>query len=215
MASAAMQAENPPVTLRGFRGVRQAQDEWCWAAAAASIYDYFAAQAMPPRPPRAQCRFIAEQFPGIDGCLQGGRPDACLTEKCFNPAANRPSHLNTPLRRHGLLRAQINCDGTEQRGEDGLLHDGGFDALEVRRSIDEGCPVAIRVLLRVQNGNPISHFLIIVGYEPETLERFVLWDPNVGTRYLTFDEVQLLYGPLEQKYLTRQQPSTTRVYARS
>jgi hypothetical protein len=195
---------NPSVTLDQFVGVRQAQDQWCWAAVAASIHNYFATIAYPQREPLPQCVFVTHQLEALGGgCRKKSVPKACATEKCFNPKANRPSHLNWQLERCGLLHVSINCDGTDQV-HDGKIFHGGFDAFEVAAAIDAGCPVALRVLLRIENGHAISHFLVIVGYESRSLERFVIWDSNFGYRYLTLNELLFLYGPLEQKYLTQQ-----------
>ena len=35
-------------------------------------------------------------------------------------------------------------------------------------------------------------------------DRIVIWDPYLGERHLTLEELKRLYGPLEQKYLTKQ-----------
>jgi hypothetical protein len=193
--------------LPHFVGIRQAQTEWCWAAAAASIYNYFACRAEPPRATRPQCFFVDRQFPNSSPCFEQMQPKACRTDQCFNPAANKPGHLNDELRKDHLLAAQINCDGTDQVGQwDRRIHHGGFDALEIKKAIDGGCPIALRVLLRIEDGQPISHFLAIVGYDPASLDRFKIWDPDRGFRYLSREEVLLSYGPLEQKYVTRQKP---------
>lgn len=195
------------VELPNFVGVRQAQSEWCWAAAAASIYNYFAVHAEPPRDKRSQCFFVDRQFRGIGACFKENTPGDCTTRRCFNPAANKPGHLNYELQLDGLLTAQINCDGTDQMGHwDLKLHHGGFDALEIKAAIDGGCPIALRLLLRVENGQPISHFLVIVGYDLASLDFFKIWDPNRGFRYLSLEELVFSYGPLEQKYLTQQSP---------
>src|SRR5882724_2970504 len=104
------------------------------------------------------------------------------------------------------MRASINCDGTVQVFHDGALYDlyhVGFNGLVIKAQIDAGCPAALRVLLRGDEGVAISHFLVITGYDPASLERLEIWDPNLGSRYITHEELLLLYGPLEQIYLTR------------
>ena len=105
------------------------------------------------------------------------------------------------------MRASINCDGTDQVCQDGQLYHGGFDGLVIKAQIDAGCPAALRVLLRVEDGVAISHFLVITGYDPASLERLEIWDPNLGGRYITHEELLLLYGPLEQIYLTKEMPA--------
>jgi hypothetical protein len=193
-----------PVILESFRGVFQAQPDWCWAAANASIYNYYGARAKPIRVVQPQCVFIIDQE-GIDGCCRPDRPGTCIKSQCFNRATSVPEHLNMELAKYGLLEFSVNCDGTDQK-KGTLLSHGGFDGDEVRRYIDTGRPIGLRIVVSMDGDKPISHFLIIIGYYPVAADRIVIWDPYLGERHLTLEELVYLYGPLEQKYLTKQAP---------
>ena len=191
------------VTLQGFNGIKQAQNEWCWAAAAASIYNWYGIRANPGSAPRPQCKFIRDQIKGTAACLRHAFDGKCLSERCPNPVTSRPEHLNLELQKYGLLRFSINCDGTTQSLDNHVCY-GGFDWHEVRTNIDDGCPIGLRVMVSRDWLGTISHFLVIIGYYPPPAERVVIWDPFTGRQDLTLDELTLSYGPLEQKYLTKQ-----------
>jgi Papain-like cysteine protease AvrRpt2 len=196
------------VKLQNFRGINQAQSQWCWAAAAASIYNYYGSHATPARTSQPQCAFVQDQIK-VCGCLRGLRNGSCFKKRCWNPAANLPEHLNLELTRWGLLEFPINCDGTEQRFGDRVFS-GGFDWHEVAAYIDAGRPIGLRVMVSMDLTGSASHFLIIVGYHRRPAERMVIWDPYYGERHLTLEELNSLYGPLEQKYLTKQAPAAER-----
>jgi hypothetical protein len=188
------------VRLKNFRGINQAQDQWCWAAAAASIYNYYGAHATPERISQPQCAFVPDQVRGFS-CRLKLRNGSCFKESCPNPDTNRPEQLKRELQKWDLLEFAIDCDGTEQRCGDRVFS-GGFDWQEVETYIDAGRPIGIRVMVSMGFTGAVSHFLVIVGYYRRPAERIVIWDPNYGERHLTLDELTSLYGPLEQKYLT-------------
>jgi hypothetical protein len=194
-------APTQPVMLPNFQGERQAQQQWCWAAAAASIYNYYGATVNPIRSAQPQCVFVSDQE-GVDGCTLNPRPGTCIKTQCFNRATSIPEHLNIELAKYDLLEFSVTCDGTDQRLGDHVFH-GGFDGDEIRTYIDSGRPIALRVLLAIVDDRPISHFVIITGYYPVAADRIVIWDPYVGEQHLTQEEFRSLYGPLEQKYLTK------------
>jgi hypothetical protein len=192
-----------PVMLHGFKGIRQAELNWCWAAAAASIYNYYAAHEKPRRCEKPQCAFIKDQIKDARGCLRNAFDGKCRTLRCANPVTSRPEHLNTELRNNHLLRFSVNCDGTVQR-KGNLTSYGGFDWSEVRANIDDGCPIGLRVMVSKSFLATISHFLVIIGYYALPEDRVVVWDPFSGRRDFTLDEIKSSFGPLEQKYLTKQ-----------
>jgi hypothetical protein len=192
-----------PVRLEGFKGVRQAQDQWCWAAAAASIYNFYGAQASPSRLWQPQCVFVRDQERNLDGCLLNPRPGTCIGSQCFNPATSVPEHLNRELKDYDLLECSVTCDGTDKIVDNRVYH-GGFDGNEIRTWIDGGRPIGLRVCVSIVDDEPVSHFVIIIGYYPVDADRIIIWDPDIGERHLTQEEFQFIYGPLEQKYLTKQ-----------
>jgi hypothetical protein len=193
-----------PVMLEGFEGIKQAQLDWCWAAAAASIYNYYAARAKSGQEKRPQCSFIRDQIKGVRACSrEPGFDGKCLKKHCANPVTSKPEHLNLELTKNHLLKFQINCDGTLQRSGN-LVSFGGFDWDEVRTNIDLGHPIGLRVMVSKSFLGTVSHFLVITGYYRPPAERVVIWDPYSGHRDLTLDELKSCFGPLEQKYLTQQ-----------
>jgi hypothetical protein len=198
---------NPiPVRLVNFHGITQAQFEWCWTAVTASIYNYYGARATPPRQSQPQCVFVRDQFKGLDGCLRNPRPGTCLETRCFDPSTSMPGHLNIELRDYDLLDISVNCDGTDTKRGEEVFH-GGFDWHEVRTNIDAGRPIGLRVMVSFDEIGPISHFLVVIGYYPIPGDRIVIWDPFLGEKHITFEELAFLYGPPEQKYLTKQASS--------
>jgi hypothetical protein len=195
-----------PVMLKGFTGVRQAQLDWCWAAAAASIYNYYAGHATPKRKEKSQCSFVHDQIKGVTACLLRRFNGRCREEHCANPATSKPEHLNFELKDYHLLSFSINCDGTVQK-KGNLASFGGFDWTEVRNNIDLGHPMGLRVMVSRNFLGTVSHFLVIIGYYRPPAERLIIWDPFSGRRDLTLDELKWCFGPLEQKYLTNQDPT--------
>jgi len=191
-----------PVVLENFQGVLQAQPDWCWAAATASIYNYYGARVKQIRKAQPQCVFVRDQE-SVDGCRLPIRPGTCIQTQCYNPTTSTPERLSVELQKYDLLEFIVICDGTQQRLGDHLYY-GGFDADEIRTYIDADKPVGLRVLSSIAGREPVSHFLVVFGYYPVAADRIVIWDPYLGERHLTLEELKRLYGPLEQKYLTKQ-----------
>ena len=106
-----------PVRLDQFEGVLQAESEWCWAAATASIFNYYASRSSGTRATVArQCRFVPYLEPGVaHPCLRYDKDEPlreCRASGCANPFANMPEDLQFELSRYGLLECEkIPFDG--------------------------------------------------------------------------------------------------------
>src|SRR5262249_46706634 len=101
-ALSTLEAEGAPVMLQGFLGVSQAQTQWCWAAAAASIYNYYRTLAGDKWPELRQCDYVKCQLKK-PGCFSQPRPASCLDSHDLNRDADEQGQLYDELKRLGLL----------------------------------------------------------------------------------------------------------------
>ena len=106
--------------LPEFRGQRQEQTEWCWAAACASISDYYCRRNGTKAPPLRQCQIVrAVAFPHLNCCQDPGR---CNVEGAMNAGMKFIKHYRK-------------------------LTNGVISMATVQAEIDAGCPIGVRVLL--------------------------------------------------------------------
>ena len=139
----------PASIVKGFVMQHQQQHNWCWAAVAASIQNFF----NPPASQVTQCQIATRAFPNISGgCESGGKP---------NTACNLPNSLTTVLGAwHRLAAAPI-------------LRPLSFS--EIQRTIDAGFPIPLRI---VWDDDPTTaHVAVITGYIPGAIPRVQVDDP--------------------------------------
>lgn len=194
------------VKIRNFSGVRQAELNWCWVAATASIYNYFATRSTLRPGDQPQCVFVGDQImPPPYACRYAPKhpiPRDCLGHRCANPAAARPEYLSKELDKYGLMDYEAPLDGNTYRFDRRTVY-GGFDMQEVRDAIDRRCPVGLRVSTSPINDMPNFHFLVIYGYHALPEDRLVVWDPARGEIHATAEEITRMYGTIQNKYITR------------
>jgi hypothetical protein len=195
-----------PIKIRNFIGVRQAELNWCWVAATASIYNYFAGRSHLRPGHQQQCVFVSDQIiPPPYACRYAPKhpiPHDCLGHRCANPSAAQPDYLSKELDKYGLLDYEVPLDGTTWTFGRRIVY-GGFDVQEIRDAIDRRCPVGLRVSTSPVGGMPNFHFLIVIGYHPLPEDRMILWDPAKGEVHATAEEIVGMYGRIQNKYVTR------------
>ena len=136
-----------------FRIERQKNDEWCWAAVAASIDHFFSAQST-----RTQCQIVTEEF-GKPCCAEPLGPEREVD-------CDQPSTVHVTLERLGWLA-------------EGPLARPPVPFEVIRSEIDAGRPLC--VFIRWRDGGQLSrrgHFFVIAGYQVTARSRFVfIQDP--------------------------------------
>ena len=144
----------PSVNARTLSFVIQTQHatEWCWAAVAASIADYFARQ-----PVWQQCCVVAQTF------SKSGPPP------CTAPSSvvwNRPSKLGPAL---------------DLVGHKGQVNGWSYAFSAIQNEIDNGRPLGVAIRWRASK-KPDTHFLTLTGYKDDGIQPEVtVQDPFKGT----------------------------------
>jgi hypothetical protein len=167
--------------LLRFRIQRQEHSEWCWAAVAASINNYF-----DPASKLEQCtvanRVLRHKidFPDDECC---GGCDGCKC--CCHPhLCNRPEELEEALKKIYKWRNTL---------ERALRFD------EVQREIDNGRPIGVGITWISGNDAPGSssngHFVVIRGYRilSNGARQVYVADPLNASGLVDFDEFRLAY----------------------
>jgi hypothetical protein len=136
-----------------------------------------------PRAGWTQCAMVNAERE-LTTCCEDGATRAC----------DAPNKLSTPLRRADVLDR---------------MHKGAVDYDVIRREIDAGRPVGLRVEWSETNGTSKGHFIVIEGYQSSGDERVAVEDPQAGSFDLPFTTLtEGLYqgtGSWTHTYFTRPQ----------
>lgn len=157
----------------------QEQKEWCWAAVAATVGQYFF-----PQSPVRQCQIASEVVPGVNGTCC----DSTHVSQCDQPAALE-SALNALT---NIVQQKLNKTSS----------DAALSFSEVQSRIDSGLPVCVHISWEDGNG----HFVMISGYAiSSTSGNWVdVSDPALGTSFTPYDEFTNSYlgiGRWDASYL--------------
>lgn len=187
------------VRLKHFKGQRQAQETWCWAALASSITHYFVTKnpEVNTREPKIvaqpQCFFVHRQH-GRNTCRDGQYSGSeefsrfdCRLQGCST----------TGWDESGRLDAAIAFVDEPPSAETGLYHRRFFEKArarpmefdEIKCEIDKGEPIVIRV----ERFDGTFHLMAIFGYD-DSLPGVVLWDPAYGERVVPYNRMQVALG---------------------
>lgn len=167
--------------LDGFRGQKQAQETWCWAAAASTINNYYETRLSNRSPKfRPQCYYVKAQL---------------------KRAACRDYPRNYERRKHDCHARGCSIDGGPEIGEfddaldelkQDLLHDvikSPVGYTRIRDEILKGHPVGMRVLR-----NTISpHLVVVYGFHDST-PSLLIWDPAHGSVRISYNSTSREMG---------------------
>jgi hypothetical protein len=207
-----LSASDAPVMLPGFVGVAQVQSQWCWAAAGASIYNYYRALAGGVWPEVRQCDCVESQLHKL-GCFASPRPACCLDHHELNKDADKPGQLYIELKRLDLLACEpVLTDGTTSQQQcNGRPSPPNLSHAEIIAEISAGHPMAVRVKLTNSNADEPYHFLIFTGFRPAPSGDLFVWDPDQGHVHFApggggpFSILEFIkhFGTPTHKYFTR------------
>jgi hypothetical protein len=152
-----------------FKIQHQEQTEWCWAAVAASVQQYFE-PATEPALELKQCA-IADMVLHTNLCCP--YPEFC----------NQPAALETALKKIHKWRKSLNPDP--------LTGPGTLTFAEVQREIDRGRPVCVGI--RWYQGG--GHFVVIRGYRvlASGAQQLYIADPDNPSNLVDFYEFTNAY----------------------
>jgi len=201
-----------------FQGIYQAADNWCWAAAAASVATFYDRLKDQNSKVRAQCAIVDGcGKDGIWACDQGvSRPNChkwtrdAETVGCLNAAMDRAGFLNRALRANGMLEVSIALrSGRTHVVEDVVVvdADGQQRPLVVGGSLDfdEFYDLILRgylVCLRSRRRG-LRHFIIVYGCQTYPEYSLLVWDPAQGGDVIEADRFEFEYGPFTHKIISR------------
>jgi|GEM_PF-337807 len=167
--------------LPEFKGQKQQQSKWCWAAVCATLSAYYCHTGSPDPAcePLTQCQ-IANMHPTNDDldCCSAADHDAC----------NRQHFLSIALEDIGHEHKQESGDRLEY-----------FFMREVRA----GRPVPVRVKRRLTHDDgsrTIYHFVIVFGWDSGSW-RVLVWDPAGRTVNTRVSNWTRKLGAIERIYL--------------
>lgn len=165
----------PAPALKGFVMQHQEQLNWCWAAVAASIQDFF--NSSPNLVTQSQIATrVLSNVPG--GC--GTSPNNP------NPACNVPNSLTTVL---GALH---------RLAGNPIIRPLRF--AEIQQTIDAGFPIPVRIVWD-EDANT-AHMVVISGYIPSN-QQLQVEDPFYGRSVIDLDTLVSNYrgvGRWERSY---------------
>jgi len=126
----------PELELLDLEIQRQRHSEWCWAAVSTSVELFF-----DPSSKLEQCRVVSREL--HKACCRQLDRDQVKT-------CNIPETLDGPLSKLGWLKKGPNS--------------GPMSFEAIRREIDEGRPVGVRIQWRADGKLTGGHFIVIAGY---------------------------------------------------
>jgi hypothetical protein len=162
-----------------FRIQHQEQTEWCWAAVAASVQQYFEPDSEPALELR-QCK-IANMVVQTDAVLNPITDPKC----CKDPQpCNQPASLETALKKIHKWRNTLVADSST--GATGTL-----TFAQVQREIDRGRPVCAGITWKSGGG----HFVVVRGYRAlaSGAHQLYIADPDNPSNLVDYDEFTMAY----------------------
>ncbi len=211
-------AEATGPTERGsvgvFQGQLQAADNWCWAAAAASVHATHLAASGGQSAPPTQCGIVDANLVGVGRACKDNAPGtACATVKepgsrlsCVNEEMDREGFLHLALRKLDLLEGYVVLGAGGSLSVPGVLSATGLP-LVVSDALDFDELVALvdsrrMVCLRIARGD-YRHFVIVYGYEAFPDNDLLIWNPAAGPEVVDFEGFWREFGPFTHKIITR------------
>ena len=200
-----------------FVGVYQAADNWCWAAAAASVATFYDTTRDPNGPVHEQCRIVDDQgrdavkackeYPSRPCC--GAFKDGADVAKLCNCAtleSNRPDFLHRALHALGMLDFWVVLRSGQVRSFGGRRANAAARE-EWERDMDiEAFDRHLRnnqlICLRTRR-NGARHFIIVYGCETYPDQSLLIWDPANGVDVIEADRFAQEHGPFTHKIITR------------
>ena len=166
-----------------FRIQHQEQSEWCWAAVAASVQQYFEPASEPSQEVK-QCKvatLVMAKLPAPVPTPASWPPTDC----CVNPEpCNRSAVLEIALKAIHKWRNTLDADSST----------GGTLTFEqVQREIDRGRPVCAGITWNSGGG----HFVVVMGYRvlASGAHQLYIADPLNPSNLVDFGEfTQAYYG---------------------
>jgi Papain-like cysteine protease AvrRpt2 len=172
----------PAAEPRGWKRIafhmqHQCHSSWCWAAVASSVSAFCDKSSI-----FTQC---------IIANLELRREDCCdfhCGDTSVNPNVNVPHTLGSALNRTGCLRAEVPGQATRR---------------EVQQEMEAVRPICVRTLWSDNS----DHFVVIVGYNPDT-DVLAIEDPLYGpTPEISFERFRTNYqvggGQWKKTYYTK------------
>lgn len=167
--------------LAGFTGQKQAQETWCWAAAASTINNFYERRSQHPKAElRPQCYYLKAQLQR-DACRKypqnySGRPCDCQQLGCSIDGGREIGELDDAL---DELERDFLCEV--------ISSPVGYST--IRDELDLGHPVAMRVL----RGTTSPHLVIVYGYQDST-PSLLIWDPAHGSLHVSYNSLSREMG---------------------
>lgn len=173
----------PFTRLRGFDGQIQAQDTWCWAAAAASIDSFFNSTEASVGAGAAQCSLIQLYF-GREPCKANRYEGNCEANGCSISHGNETGRLGSAL---------------DDFPNDRLarVEPRPIPFSICRQEIDAGRPFAVRV----EQIEAIFHTVVVIGYNPD-IPSLLVWDPGQGYLKVNYNSWTAQCGRWTHTYFT-------------
>lgn len=203
-------------TAARFVGVYQAADNWCWAAATASVLTSFDPTRKLRDCVHAQC-LVVERFRGAEtacrtpsyrGECERFRADAgggdAWRSACLNDEEDKQGFLNRALDKHGLLAGWVSLRSGRARTSTRIppaevpTLDDGMDIDDFNKLLQKGHLICLRTRRRGSR-----HFIIIYGCETYPEYSLLIWDTAHGTDVIEADRLHLEHGPFTHKIVTR------------
>ena len=178
--------------LKGFRGQLQAQRTWCWAAAAASIEQYYIETVGDYEASRPQCRYVWTQH-RRDACrhhrskeyLKFG--DDCQKLGCSTGRAGEEGRLDLALMHKRDARITDRGRFYTSLFEKSQPNPVSYGAIV--GELKQKNPVG----LRIEQTDGTFHLLVVYGYDP-TVPSLIIWDPAYGERIIAYNQIQVRLG---------------------
>lgn len=217
---------------KSFVGVYQAADNWCWAAAAASVVTFYDTKREFKDPVHPQCRVVekvdanASKVSSLPICklacatFRDGVSDAAdLRCSCQHIMNNKEGFLHRALAEYDMLAGWVSLRSGRRRilrrkrtpaprpAPPSLPDRNAADLALLDSSMDiEALDKLLRaghlVCLRSRRGRA-RHFIIVYGCETYPDNSLLIWDPAHGTDVVEADRFMQEHGPFTHKIITR------------
>ncbi len=217
---------------KDFVGVYQAADNWCWAAAAASVVTYYDTKRKSDGPVHPQC-LVVEKLDAnaskvsavpirdlICATFRDGVSSAAgLRCRCQHTENDKEGFLHRALAEYDMLAGWVSLRSgrrrilrrkhtTVPRPANPFLPDRSEADLALLDSsmdiaeLDKLLQAGHLVCLRSRRGRA-RHFIIVYGCETYPDNSLLIWDPAHGTDVVEADRFMQEHGPFTHKIITR------------